>query len=176
MLIGYVTTDEVHYDLFAQAAEARGIALLHLHPQDFFRAEDFDALVYDLDYLPTPYREKALSTLTQNPPCSVHSYHLDAEQIDALQAQGVRCARGPEVQLLDARSSMELPGDEASDLKPDGGEDLDWMNWVEETFWEAKNRERNLVLAFARRGAQPAPADSEIACESPAYRIFWRDA
>src|SRR6516165_5778936 len=58
--------------------------------------EGFDAMVFDWDFLPAPWREEALKMLTTRPldcPVAVHSHHIPEKQIDALRANGVQVRR-----------------------------------------------------------------------------------
>jgi hypothetical protein len=96
MNVAYVTTDEVNEN-WAQDLAAESMITLSIHgPQDAPHNGEFDAVVYDWDFLPPEWRHEVLAVLLATPPSrpvAVHGYHLPDEQISALRANGVHVYR-----------------------------------------------------------------------------------
>ena len=65
MLFAYLSLDEVNKDLARQLATKVGGVLEALSFRIDARAVPFDALVYDLDSLPTDYRSDLLTQLLE---------------------------------------------------------------------------------------------------------------
>jgi hypothetical protein len=96
MLIAYLTGDEVNADLAGRMAEDCGATLCLLSFNDAPVDGRFDAVVYDLDYSPPPWREATLAKLVAGPsaiPVAVHSFNLEASQVEALYGNGVEVYR-----------------------------------------------------------------------------------
>ncbi|HEV3262018.1 MAG TPA: hypothetical protein VG013_34525 [Gemmataceae bacterium] len=96
MRIAYLTTDEVNMDLAGNLAAACDITVDLWSPRDAEPDGQFDALLYDLDYLPTAHRRAVLVRLLSGPvshPVVVHSYSLEPDQEAALRARGVAVYR-----------------------------------------------------------------------------------
>jgi hypothetical protein len=115
MQIAYLTPDEVHRDLAVRLAEDCGATVQPLSPNDPLPTEQFDAVLYDLDYLPPAQRQELLvdlaaSSATRPVPVGVHSYNLD-DQVSALRRHGVVVARrlGPGVFRSLSRSHAVEP-------------------------------------------------------------------
>jgi hypothetical protein len=90
--IAYVTTDEVNQDLALRLADDFGAELCPLSPKDPPPNGEFDAMVYDLDYLPPEGRRAILAGLLAGPrscAVAVHSHNLREDQADALRAGGI---------------------------------------------------------------------------------------
>ena len=93
MLVVYFTPDDVNEELAMQFAAACGLTVRCIPFGSSRLNGEFEAVVYDWDYLPLPWRHDILVTLLCNPlPCPValHGYHLAEEQIEALRANGVQ--------------------------------------------------------------------------------------
>ena len=96
MLIAYVTTDEVNEQLALQMAEESGETVCPLSPNDAPPDDDFDAAVYDWDYLPVQRQQATLAQLLagQAPRRAVvHSYSLDEDCVKALRQRKVAVYR-----------------------------------------------------------------------------------
>jgi hypothetical protein len=96
MLIAYFTTDEVNEWVAERLAAEYGMTLCPMLLNNRPPGEGFDAMIYDWDFLPAPWREEALTMLMTRPlvcPVAVHSYHLPEKQIEALRANGVHVRR-----------------------------------------------------------------------------------
>src|SRR5262245_26367451 len=101
----YVTTDDVHEELATRLARHFSATLCAARPRPGSGEEAPDALIYDLDGLPTPLQADVLAGLLAGPPrvpVAVHSYGLEDDRAAALRANGVAVYRrlAPEV-LLD---------------------------------------------------------------------------
>ena len=102
MLFAYLTLDEVNQELAGMLADAAGVELDATDFRDACPDRQFDAVLYDLDYLPNDRREALLAALTAGrmaEPVAVHSYRLSVRQARALRQQGVIVARrlGPKL-------------------------------------------------------------------------------
>lgn len=90
-MIAYVSDDEVNRDSAARMAATCG-ATLHPHTtRDPVADGPFDAVVYDLESMPTRRRDAVVAGLlsARSPrPVAVHSYNLDGER-DALRDHGI---------------------------------------------------------------------------------------
>jgi len=96
MRIAYLTTDEVNLDLAGDLAAACGVTVDIWSPRDPETDGQFDAVLYDLDYLPTAHRQAVLLRLLSGPVSHavvVHSYNLEPDQEEALRARGVAVYR-----------------------------------------------------------------------------------
>ena len=96
MLIAYVTTDEVNEQLALQMAEESGQTVCPLSPSDAPPDEDFDAAVYDCDFLPAQRQQATLAQLLAGQaPCraAVHGYNLDEDCAKALRRRKVEVYR-----------------------------------------------------------------------------------
>src|SRR3954467_11650758 len=117
MQFAYLTLDEMNQDLAARLADAAGVELdvLSFHAP----APDgpFDAVLYDLDYLPDDRRAALLATPAagcRGKPVAVHGYHPSAGAGRALRRQGVLVARHLDAELfvrlrLAARQVNKVP-------------------------------------------------------------------
>ena len=80
MLVAYLTTDEVNEALALRMATECGITLCPLALQASAPDGDFDAVLYDWDYLPVERRQTVLEDLVgaQTPDlAALHGYHLE---------------------------------------------------------------------------------------------------
>jgi hypothetical protein len=93
MLIAYFTTDEVNEWVAERLATECGMTLCSMFLKGRPVEEEFDALLFDWDFLPTAWREEAFTMLMTRPldcPVAVHSYQLPENQVEALRAKGVQ--------------------------------------------------------------------------------------
>jgi hypothetical protein len=96
MRIAYLTTDEVNLDLARRMAAAHGLTLCLLTPKDLPPAEEFDAVLFDLDYSPVGQRPEVLAkALVSHPlrPMVVHGYNLRADQANTLRRKRIAVYR-----------------------------------------------------------------------------------
>jgi hypothetical protein len=96
MLTAYFTTDEVNEWVAERLATDCGMTICPMFLKGEPAEEGFDAMVFDWDFLPAPWREEALKMLTTRPldcPVAVHSHHIPEKQIEALRANGVQVFR-----------------------------------------------------------------------------------
>jgi len=103
MAIAYVSIDEVNQDIAYQLANGKTLEVLS--PGDPNGNEQWEAEIYDLDYLPDNYREEVLYDLCSWPPdvvVAVHGYNLDEKQRKALRRNGVLVARQLSQELVNA--------------------------------------------------------------------------
>jgi hypothetical protein len=103
MLVAYFTTDEVHEDTALQLAADYGAMLCTEPFRGQFPDGEFDAVVYDWDYLSPPYQQAVMSFLLAKPPphpVAVHSYHLSDDEFWALHQNGVQVHRRLEPALF----------------------------------------------------------------------------
>jgi hypothetical protein len=124
MLIAYLTTDEVNQHLAMHMAEGCGETVCLLTLSDPPPDEDFDAVVYDWDYLPAARQQAILAELLagrSHRPVAVHGYNLEDDCVEALRRQHVAVYRvlQPEVfQLLAVQSPP--PADAQCSSGPSG--------------------------------------------------------
>lgn len=102
MRIAYLTTDDVNQNLALHLAAGCRVNLITVWPRDPAPDGQFDALLYDLDYLPLPQRQEILAELAgKRPSCpvAVHSYSLADDLVAALRRNQVTVFRrlDPEV-------------------------------------------------------------------------------
>ena len=92
MRIAYLTTDEVNEQLAQQMAVACGVTLCPLAPKDAPPDGEYDAVLYDLDYLPVKNQLEVMAALLAGPlphAVALHSYHLEDAHVDALRRNAV---------------------------------------------------------------------------------------
>jgi hypothetical protein len=80
MLFAYLTLDDLNRDLAARLAADAGVELRF---PSFDVDAQFDAVLYDLDFLPRDYRARLLATLSARcpaKPIGVHSYNVSPHQ------------------------------------------------------------------------------------------------
>jgi hypothetical protein len=112
MLIAYLTIDEVNQHSALLMAEECGETVCLLTPNDLPADEDFDAIVYDWDYLPAQQREAILAGLLASRPSrpvAVHSYNLAVDCADALRRQGVAVHRVLQPELFQLLAVQKQP-------------------------------------------------------------------
>jgi hypothetical protein len=111
MRIAYVTTDEVNTDLARRWGRTCRCKVDIVFPRDPLPNGQYEAVIYDLDYLLSPLREQVLKNLQVGPPpcriAAVHSYHLRQRQANHLRARGVLVRRRLERGIF-ARLRREL--------------------------------------------------------------------
>jgi hypothetical protein len=113
MRFAYLTLDDVNRDLAARLAARAGIELSS--PGIREGAETFDAIVYDLDHLPTDFRDRLLSELASGQltqVVGVHSYNLTDCKRRALRRRGI-CAKRRLGKVLFSRllePALVIPG------------------------------------------------------------------
>jgi hypothetical protein len=98
MKIAYMTLDEVHENLVRKMAEARGANFCALAVQGS-SPDCFDAVIYDLDFLPEERREAVLAQLLSGSlahRAAVHSYNLRKRQRQGLRRRGIIVGRTPQ--------------------------------------------------------------------------------
>jgi hypothetical protein len=96
MLIAYLTTDELNQHLALQMAEECGETLCPLWLSDAPPDGEFDAVVYDWDYLPAQRQQAILAALLASRaphPVAVHGYNVDEDCVEALRGQSVAVYR-----------------------------------------------------------------------------------
>jgi hypothetical protein len=96
MLFAYLTLDEVNQNLAERLAADAGVGLEVLSFRDAAPAGQFDAVLYDLDFLPDDRRQQLLADLSAGrrvEPVAVHGYCLTGRQARALRRRGVLVAR-----------------------------------------------------------------------------------
>jgi hypothetical protein len=103
MLIAYLTTDEVNEQLALYMAEENGQTLCSLSPSDAPPDDDFDAAVYDWDYLPAKRQQALRAQLLAEQgvrPAAVHGYNLDDDCVEALRRHNVAVFRTLQPELF----------------------------------------------------------------------------
>jgi hypothetical protein len=96
MHCAYLTLDEVNQDLAGRLAAAAGVRLDALSLRDAAPHDLFDAVVYDLDFLPPEECHAVLARLRRGrptTPVAIHSYRLSPRQKGVLRRRGVIVAR-----------------------------------------------------------------------------------
>ena len=91
MRVAYITTDEVNQELAIQMAEDCGAKLDSLSPRDPPPDGQYQAVLYDLDFLPHDSGRAILAELLAGPasrPVAIHSYQLARRQVAALRQRG----------------------------------------------------------------------------------------
>jgi hypothetical protein len=109
MQIAYLTLDEVNENLATFMVEESGATLFPLRPRDPKPDSEFDAVLYDLDSLPPPYKNELLSVLLSSPllrPVGVHSYQLEDDEAAALRRCGLLVSRRIEPAVFQALCSQ----------------------------------------------------------------------
>lgn len=92
MRIAYLTVDEVNSDLARRWATEFQCEIVPLSPCDPLPNGEYDATIYDLDYLAPSLIQRVLTNLLTGSlpsPAVVHSYNLHPRQANGLQARGV---------------------------------------------------------------------------------------
>jgi hypothetical protein len=96
MRIAYQTSDEVNRDLAMRWANDDDSILDAFDLDATISDASFDAVVYDLDFLPVERRTEVLQLLMARSSvglAAVHSYNLKRRQVRTLRARGVIVAR-----------------------------------------------------------------------------------
>ena len=92
MRIAYLTVDEVNSDLAQRWGAEFQCEIVPLSPCDPLPNGEYDATIYDLDYLAPSVIHRVLTNLLTESlpsPAVVHSYNLRTRQANDLQARGV---------------------------------------------------------------------------------------
>ncbi len=130
MRIAYMSTDEVNQALVARMAAECGAIVCTVLPKDPSPEGLFDAVLYDMDNLPTDERSAALERLLRGKPdrpTAVHGYDLTVEQARALNGNGVAAARRLHTGLL--RSLLSAVRRDRETVPPDDAvTELTWVN------------------------------------------------
>jgi hypothetical protein len=103
MRIAYITSDEVNRDVALRLAKACGATLYSPALGDAPPDGQFNAILYDWDYLPPQRKHDLLEVLLAGPsPCPValHSYSLDEVHGKALRRNGVAIYRRLDLELF----------------------------------------------------------------------------
>jgi rhodanese-related sulfurtransferase len=100
-----LSIDQVNASLGQDLGEAAGLDVQTLFPKDGLFPDDADGLIIDLDHVGMTPLERAQFVYRLNMtllpyPVAVHSYNLEAEQIEALEARGVLVFRRLELALF----------------------------------------------------------------------------
>jgi hypothetical protein len=101
--IAYLTIDEVNQNEAQRVADRYGVGLYPLSPRDPPPNGQFEAVLYDLDYLPPQQLQAILGVLlskVSDCPVALHSYNLDEEQATALRNNGIGVFRHLEPAML----------------------------------------------------------------------------
>jgi hypothetical protein len=109
--LAYQTTDGLNEATADVLAGHWGGEMLPLLLRDPPPDGQFDAVLYDLDYLPPERRQEILAQLLAGPthvPTGVHSFNLDEDQAEALRRQGVVVSRRLDRDLI--RRLLNLAG------------------------------------------------------------------
>jgi hypothetical protein len=88
--LAYLTTDEVNEEIALRMAAMYDANLVPLDPRD--KDTEYDAVLYDFDFLPAESRRKVLSDLlsaASKRPAALHSFNLDDRLRHDLQCKGV---------------------------------------------------------------------------------------
>jgi hypothetical protein len=94
--LAYLTTDEVNEDIAVRLAVKYNAILVPLFPRDTPPDTEYDAVLYDFDFLPEESRQKIVNDLLSAPakrPVALHSFNVDDRLRQDLQAKGVRVFR-----------------------------------------------------------------------------------
>jgi hypothetical protein len=130
MRIAYVSTDEVTQDLAARIAAKFGVRVCKRLPKDPLPDDLCDAVLYNLDDVPTAERSaliKGFRSGKPDQPTAVHGYDITDQEARTLNRNGVAAARRLHSDLLcilitKARRNRET-------VPPDGDTtDLTWVN------------------------------------------------
>jgi hypothetical protein len=116
MLIAYLTIDEVNQQLAMQMADECGETVCLLTPNDPPPDEDFDAVVYDWDYLPVQRQQSIRADLLagrSRRPVAVHGYNLKEDYVEALRRQNVAVYRALQPEVF-----QSLAGQGRSPVRP----------------------------------------------------------
>jgi hypothetical protein len=132
MRIAYMTIDEVNQALAAHLVAECSAVVCTLLPKHPSPAGPFDAVIYDLDGMPSDERSALLEHLgrgTPDHPTAVHGYDLTVEQTGALIRNGVAAARRLHTGLL--RSLLSAVRRVRETVPPDDARtELTWINLV----------------------------------------------
>jgi hypothetical protein len=96
MRVAYVTTDQANEEFAKLLAEESQLTLHAIEPRDGPPNGEFDAIIYDWDFLPVSLRDGVLTGLTaggRTCPVTLHTYFLRDEEIRKLRDKGVRVFR-----------------------------------------------------------------------------------
>jgi len=90
--LAYFTTDEVNEYIAVRMAAKYDVILVPFDPRDAPPDAEYDAVLYDFDFLPGERRRKILSDLLSAPaeqPVALHSFNVDDRLRRDLQSKGV---------------------------------------------------------------------------------------
>jgi hypothetical protein len=103
MRLAYATADEVNRALATQMAAECGAVVCHVRPGDAPSEELFDAVLYNLDDVPSDQQPAFIAGFCHDPPVrptAVHGYGIGDEQAGTLRRHGVAVAQRLNVRLL----------------------------------------------------------------------------
>ena len=103
MRIAYMASDEVNRALAVRLAAKCGAVVWNLRPNDCPPDGEFDAVLWNLDDLPTDLQAALLEGLRHGAPDStvaVHGYDVTDEKLNALHRSGVAAAQRLDIDLL----------------------------------------------------------------------------
>jgi hypothetical protein len=130
MRLAYATADEVNRALATQMAAECGAVVCHVRPGDAPPEGLFDAVLYNLDDVPSDQHAAFLDGFCHDPPVrptAVHGYGLADEQADTLRRHGVAAAQRLNLRLFRSLCKA-VRKTRASVLDADA---LTWINLVE---------------------------------------------
>jgi hypothetical protein len=133
MRLAYATTDEVNRALATQMAAACGAVVCLVRPGEAPPAGVFDAVLYNLDDVPSDQRPGILDGLCLDPtacPTAVHGYSVTDREADALRRCGVAVARRIESGLVRRLCKAAQPRLATVPLD-DTLTELTWVNVIE---------------------------------------------
>jgi hypothetical protein len=105
MRVAYLTTDEVNEHLALSMAAACDIELVPQAPREPAPDEEFDAVLYDWDYLPPEHRQELRERLRAGRGPGrviVHGYNLGKKEVAAWRQQGIAVFRRLESKVFRA--------------------------------------------------------------------------
>ena len=130
MRIAHVTTDEVNQALAARAAKPLGVTVTPLGPEEMSTHVLFDAVLYDLDRVPSHRRREITDrgrSETTALPMAVYGYCLSEEHAAALRHRGVAVARRLHSALI--RTLADAVRQNLAAVPPDDAiTELTWVN------------------------------------------------
>jgi hypothetical protein len=120
--LAYLTTDEVNEDTAVRMGAKQDAIVVPFYPRDTPPNEEYDAVLYDLDFLPTERRGKILNDLLSAPagkPVALHSFNVDDRLRHDLQCKGVNVFRRlrPDCLRRLVANQYEAVGEEAISIQ-----------------------------------------------------------
>jgi hypothetical protein len=132
MRLAYVTADEVNLALATQMAGACGAVVCRVQPEEAPPDGLFDAVLYDLDAVPSNQQTGFLKRMSHDSPArptAIHGYGIADEQAQTLRRRGITVSRRLHAGLLRGlRDAARLSS--ATVSRDDGPLELTWVNLV----------------------------------------------